>query len=84
MKLLGPPISWNFRVITQAPQDVVIGLDLILRFHLHFDPVECRLVRLPSLRRLNNSNHFGDRRQLEPDATTRAYYPSRGTGVGYF
>ena len=49
--LIGAPISWNFRVITRAPQDIVIGLDLILRFNLHFDPSKCRLFRLPPLRR---------------------------------
>ena len=49
--LIDAPISWNFRVIAQVPQDIVIGLDLILRFNLHFDPSKCRLFRLPSLRR---------------------------------
>ena len=51
LHLIGTPISWNFRVISRAPQDVVIGLDLILHFNLYFDPSECRLFRLPPVQR---------------------------------
>ena len=46
-------------MIPRAPQDVVIGLDLILRFNLHFDPSQCRLFRLPTSRhplRLHGTN----------------------------
>ena len=71
LHLIGTPISWNFRVISRAPQDVVIGLDLILRFNLHFDPSKCRLFRLPPVQRRSitvpkhpQPEQIGDRRDM--------------------
>ena len=46
---MGLPRAWTFWVLDEAPEEVVIGMDLMWEWHVNSDPRDSRLYQLPPL-----------------------------------
>ena len=49
VRLVGLPRVWTFWVLAEAPEEVVIGMDLMWEWHVNSDPCDSRLYQLPPL-----------------------------------